>query len=108
MPTRRQGDIFSLSGTGEEKVLKTRSSLLLQRDHPEEILRQLEVFLPYFRSGFQSVLLVPMLDKDRAVGVLTFLGTRQNVYSREDLRLAERLIIWLAPLFAGLRHRTGS
>ena len=107
MATRRQGDIFPLSGTGEEKIIKTRSSLLLQRDHPEDVLGRFDVFVPYFRSGFQSVLLVPMLDKDRVVGVLAFLATRQNAYSKEDQRIAERVGIWLAPVFAGLRHRPG-
>ena len=107
MATRRQGGLFPLSGTGEESVIKTRSALLLQRDHPEDVLGRFEIFLPYFRSGFQSILLVPMLDKDRVVGILTFLATRQNTYRKEDLQLAERVGIWLAPVLAGLRHRLG-
>ena len=104
---RRQGGIFPLSGTGEERVIKTRSALLFQRDHPEDVLGRFEMCLPYFRSGFQSILLAPMLDKDRVVGVLTFLAARQNAYRKEDLRLAERLGAWLAPVLAGLRQRPG-
>ena len=105
--TRRQGGVFPLSGTGEERVIKTRSALLLQRDHPEDVLGRFDIFLHYFRSGFQSILLVPMLAKDRVVGVLTFLAGRQNAYRKEDLQLAEKVGIWLAPVLAGLQHRLG-
>ena len=106
LATRRVGDKFSLSKTGEEEVIKIRSSLLLQKDHPEEVLRRFEIFLPYYRSGFHSLFLAPLLDKNAVVGVLTFLATRQNAYSEEDLRLAESAGIWLAPALAGLRQRT--
>ena len=107
MATRRQGGIFPLRGTGEERVIKTRSALLFQRDHPEDVLGRFEMCLPYFRSGLQSILLAPMLDRDRVVGILTFLAARQNAYREEDLRLAERFGAWLAPVFAGLRQRPG-
>jgi len=90
------GDTFPLSKTGEEEVMKTRSSLLLQQKYPEEILGRFEVLLPYFRAGFQSLLLVPLSEKDQVVGVLSFLATRQNAYTREDVKLAERLGILLS------------
>ena len=49
-----------------------------------------------------------MLAKDRVVGVLTFLAGRQNAYRKEDLQLAEKVGIWLAPvILAGLQHRLG-
>jgi PAS domain S-box-containing protein len=94
--TRRMGDTFPLSKTGEEEVMKNRSSLLLQQEYPEEVLGRFEVFLPYFRAGFQSLLLVPLSEKDQVIGVLSFLATRQNAYTREDVKLAERLGILLA------------
>ena len=85
------GDIFPFTNREEEGVIKSRSSLLLQKDHPEDILSRFQLFLPYFRAGFQSRLLVPLDLKDQGVGVLGFFSTQQNAYTQEDRELAERL-----------------
>lgn len=104
--TRRAGEVFPLSNAGEEEVIKTRSALLLQRNYPEDVLRRFEVFLPYLRSGFQSVLLVPLLVNNQVVGILTFLATRQNAFSKEDLRLAEKVSNRLAEALAQAQFRS--
>lgn len=98
--------MFPLSNAGEEEVIKSRSSLLLQRNYPEDVLRRFEVFLPYLRRGFQSVLLVPLVVNNQVVGILTFLATRQNAFSKEDLRLAEKVSNRLAEALAQAQFRS--
>jgi len=88
---QRAGDVLPLAGTIAEEVIQDRSGRLIQPESAQETAEQFPDFLPYLQAGFQSMLSVPLISRDRAVGVLSFLSTRQNAYTEVDLRLAERI-----------------
>jgi PAS domain S-box-containing protein len=83
------------SDRGAYEVLRTGRSMLIPRV-PDELLRagarderHYELLKEF---GIRSALVVPMLARDRVLGVLTFVnGEGARVYDEEDLAVAEEL-----------------
>ncbi|MFB3885948.1 MAG: methyl-accepting chemotaxis protein [Thermodesulfobacteriota bacterium] len=85
----RPGEILPLAGSTTEEVLRTRSSLLLQ---PEDAHESGARFLPpshASQAGFRSRMAIPLISKDRVIGVLHLVSSAANVYTPTDVRLAE-------------------
>lgn len=94
VPDRRVGDIFPLTGSVNEYLMKTKSSIfILIRDEKDvqEVMATLPNLLPHFQSGIRSLISVPLLAKDIVIGVLHLRSLKVNAYSELDLRLAERV-----------------
>ncbi len=91
MANRRAGDVLPLSGTSAEEVMRTRASLLIQKENQEEAIGRFPDLLTYFEAGFQSLLFVPLIAKDQVIGILNFLSTKPDAYTQVDLRLAEKV-----------------
>ncbi len=89
IPERRQGDVVSLEGTLTEEILRTRSKVIVQMENETELEERFPSLLPSFRVGFRSFMSVPLISKDRVIGVLHFRSVKLNAYSEMDLRLAE-------------------
>jgi signal transduction histidine kinase len=85
-----RGDPLPLSNSMAGEVLKTRSSLLIQKKDGEEILRRLPRLSGYFEAGFKSMIAVPLISKDEVIGVL-HVRSKEVDYTETDLRLAERV-----------------
>ncbi|MDP1989797.1 MAG: diguanylate cyclase [Syntrophales bacterium] len=113
IPCRRQGDSTPLAGTLSEEVLRARSSLLIQPEStPEgiaEMVSRFPALSPSFQAGLFSLLSVPLIYRDEAVGVLHFRSKKERAYTEQDLILAERIgaqiagTIANAQLFADLK-----
>jgi diguanylate cyclase (GGDEF)-like protein/PAS domain S-box-containing protein len=113
IPLRNYGDSTEMEGTLSEAVMHGRTSMLIQPDNNVEsiakIVRQIPELAMTFQVGLRSLLSVPLIYRDEAVGVLHFRTTRQNAYTERDIHLAERIgrqiagAITNARLFAELR-----
>ncbi|MBM4339954.1 MAG: PAS domain S-box protein [Deltaproteobacteria bacterium] len=91
VPERRIGNIFPLSGSLNEYLIKTRSSLLLQTEDGNELVKRFPSLLNTIRVGFRSMLSVPLISKDQVTGVIHFRSLKPNAYSETDVKLAERV-----------------
>ncbi|MBI5968531.1 MAG: PAS domain S-box protein [Deltaproteobacteria bacterium] len=91
MADRKAGDIIPMVGTTSERVMRTRSSMLVQEENLEEVVDAFPGALPYFQAGFRSMMVVPLVSKDQAIGVLHIRSFKTNAYTEMDLRLAEKV-----------------
>ena len=101
---RKAGEVFPLVGTSAEAVMRTRSSLLIQKEKQEEIIGQFPDLLPFFEAGFQTMILVPLISKNQVIGVLNFLSTQSNSYTEGDLRISEKVGNQIAGTLADARR----
>jgi DNA-binding CsgD family transcriptional regulator len=57
----------------------------------EELSRQYPGMLHTIKSGFQSIMAIPLISKDEVIGTLILRSLKLDVYTEGDLRLAERV-----------------
>jgi len=106
---RRHGDPLVLEGSLSEAVIRARTSLLIQPASIDEIVGQFPRLTPIFQAGLRSIMCVPLVSRGEVIGVLHFRSKKQNAYTEQDLRLAERIgeqiagAIANARLYAGLK-----
>ena len=91
VPGRRANDSVPLAGTAAEEVIQNRSSLLMRKEDREEFVRRFPGLLPVLNGGMQSLLMVPLVSQDQAIGVLNVQSAHEPSYTKEDLRLAEKV-----------------
>ncbi|MHB9098358.1 MAG: PAS domain S-box protein, partial [Syntrophales bacterium] len=109
IPERRPGETFSLRGTVNEVLMRTRQGLLIPSAEIGELAKQLPGLITVTREGMRSVMSVPLIVRDEAIGALHFRSKEPDAYTPEDLRLAERIgeqiagAIANAQLFADLK-----
>ena len=88
---RKAGEIIPLAGTTLEVVMRTRSSMLVREENLEEVIDKFPALLTYYEAGFRSMMVVPLISKNRVIGVLHASSFKPNVYTEMDVRLAERV-----------------
>jgi len=88
---RKAGCVFPFAGTTSEKAMQTRSSILTQGKNIEEVLRLFPGLSPYYRAGFQSMIVVPLISKNNVIGVLHFRSLKPMAYNQSDVIVAERV-----------------
>ncbi|MBW1801038.1 MAG: PAS domain S-box protein [Deltaproteobacteria bacterium] len=86
-----RGDIISLSGTLTEYVIYTRKSLLIRTEDLEDYNQRFPGLSITFQTGFRSLMSIPLISKDKVIGILHFQSVETNAYSQEELRLAEKV-----------------
>ncbi len=91
IPGRRSGDIIPLAGTIAEECTRTLSSFLFQPESPDEGINRFPILLLTFKAGLRSMMSVPLISKDKIMGILHLLSTKPKAYSEGDVRLAERI-----------------
>ena len=91
VPGRMADDSIPLAGTAAEEVIQTRASLLMRKGDREKFVGRFPGLLPVINSGMQSLIMVPLIFQDRAIGVLNVQSAHEPSYSKEDLRLAEKV-----------------
>ena len=91
VPGRRSGDVFPLEGSLTEEVMRKAKSLLIQTEDIDEVLNRLPRLVPTFKAGFRSLMAVPMISKDRVIGVLHLRSFKPEAYTESDLNLAESI-----------------
>ena len=102
IPERRPGETFSLRGTVNEVLMRTRQGLLIPSAEIEELVDQLPGLITVTLGGMRSVMSVPLIVRDEVIGALHFRSKKPDAYTPEDLRLAERI----GEQIAGLRSRS--
>ena len=88
---REVGTVVPLEGTSAEEVYKTRSSLFIQKENLAEAVRKIPMLRAAFEAGMQSMTIVPLISEGRVIGILNFLSSRADAYTRADLEIAEKV-----------------
>jgi PAS domain S-box-containing protein len=94
------GDAFQLSNSVTERVLKTNSALTIQMVDPEELKKEFPTLLTAYEAGLRSVMVVPLISKDRGIGALHFRSAQLKAYSEQDVRIAENIASQIAGAIA--------
>lgn len=95
-PGRRIGDSFDIEGTTFQQVLTTRKGLITQGPDLEELTNRLPQPIPTVVAGIRSIITVPLISKDEAIGAITIRSLSPNAFSADDLRIAERIGIQIS------------
>ncbi len=88
---RRPGEVFLLSQSVNEHILKTRSSVLVQAEDMREMEKRFPFLLASFQAGFRSMISVPLISKDQVIGALNLRSFKVNAYTHRDLKIAESI-----------------
>jgi PAS domain S-box-containing protein len=98
MRGRKKGDIFPLAGTMAERVVQTRSGVLISEEDTEELRARFPslLLLKEFDKSTWSRMVVPLIAQDKVIGALHFGSLKADAYSRRDLSLAERIAAQIA------------
>ncbi len=100
IPGRRLGEVFPLSESIYEHILKTRSGLLVQTEGTSEMERRYPFLRASLRTGFRSMISVPLISKDQVIGGLNLRSFKPNAYTERDLKIAESIAIQIAGAIA--------
>ncbi len=85
-----KGAEIPLQGTALERIVQTRSSMLISAETLEEVVAY-PGLVPAFQAGIRTFLSVPLISRTRVIGALSLRRTKANAYSPEDVELAERI-----------------
>jgi PAS domain S-box-containing protein len=88
---REIGEVYSLEGSGNAEMVRTKSSLLIQGEDFNEYKDRFPALFSTFRSGFRSIMNVPLFSKGRIIGGLLLRSFKPYTYTDKDVRLAERI-----------------
>ncbi len=88
---RKIGDAVPLDGSMTERIVRTRSSLLITEKDVNELLRQYPGSFHTLTAGIQSRMGIPLISKDEVIGTLLLRSVEPDAYSEGDLRLAEKV-----------------
>jgi signal transduction histidine kinase len=100
IPGRRLGEVFPLSQSVYEHILKTRSGVLVQTEGTSEMEKRYPFLLASLRTGFRSMISVPLISKDQVIGGLNLRSFKLNTYTERDLKIAEDIGIQIAGAIA--------
>ncbi|MCX5826168.1 MAG: PAS domain S-box protein, partial [Deltaproteobacteria bacterium] len=103
VPGRSPGDSFPLQGSVNEALERTRTGMLLHLANIEELKGQYSHLACTFQEGIRSFMSVPLISRDKVIGVLHFRSKKPNAYTEQDLRLAERIGEQIAGAIANAR-----
>ena len=84
-------EAHSIEGTLTEAVVSARTGLIAGTESDEAIDAQFPAEAQARSVGLQSMVAVPLISNDQAIGTLTIRATKSNVYSEEHLALAGRI-----------------
>ena len=110
VPGRGKGSTIPLGGSAAEEVLRSRSTLLIGEKNMEETRNRFPGLHPMIQSGFRSMILVPLVSKEKVIGVLNFGSQQPNAYDSSHAKTAEGIgnqiagIIANAEFFARIRR----
>jgi len=91
IPERQSGDILPLEGTVTNVVLRARKGFLIQREDESELTRQYPSLLLWFKAGLQSMMIVPLICNNKAIGILSFQSRKPRAYTGVDLTIAQSI-----------------
>lgn len=106
IPERMRGDSFPLSGTLTGAVMVTRTGLLLNPQNDDEVIARFLAFSPTFKAGMRSMISVPLISREEAIGALHLRSKTPNFYTERDFRLAETIGAQIAGAIASAQLST--
>jgi len=84
-------EIYPLKGSGNEEMVRTKSTLLIQTEDFNEYKNRFPMLRSTFQAGFGSIMNVPLFSKGKIIGGLLLRSRRPYAYTDKDVRLAERI-----------------
>ena len=100
IPGRQPGEAIPLSESMIERILKTRSSILVQTEDRHEIETRFPFLRASFGAGFTSMISVPLISKYQVIGALNLRSIKSNAYTDRDLKIAESIGIQISGAIA--------
>ena len=97
---RRVGDTFPLQGTIGGEVIRTKRWVIVQSENPQDLVDRFPSFIVSVRAGMRSALCVPLISRDEVIGNLAMKSQTPCAYTEQDLRLAEKIGMQIAPAIA--------
>jgi PAS domain S-box-containing protein len=91
VPGRQAGDVIPLNGSVNQEMIHSRSSLLIQSDDMAEFVNRFPSLQPYLQVGLRSMMMIPLISNNQVIGILHFRSSKPNTYTKEHLKLAERV-----------------
>jgi two-component system cell cycle sensor histidine kinase/response regulator CckA len=91
VPGRSPGDSFPLQGSVNETLERSRTGMLLHLTNIDDLKGQYVYLVSTFQEGIRSFMGVPLISRDKVIGVLHFRSKKPDTYREQDLRLAERI-----------------
>jgi PAS domain S-box-containing protein len=91
VPLCGTGDKGTISGTILETIVKTRKGMLIQGEEVQKWIERDEGLFHTVQAGIQSMISVPLISKNRVIGILHLRSKRPNAYTGADLSLAENI-----------------
>jgi len=88
---RQPGDTFPLTASVAEEVMRRQSGLILQAMDLIDFHAQFPTLVTTWESGIRSLMAVPLISEGRIIGVLHFRSCKSNIYTDQDLRIAENI-----------------
>ena len=88
VPGCQPGEVLPLAGSVTGMVMQRRSGLIIETEEMDEFKNRFPTLLTAFDKGLRSLLVVPLLYKDRVIGALHFRSVKSKAYSDKDLELA--------------------
>ncbi len=87
----REGLVLPLDGPFFEYILDRQSGFLIHPQDESELTERFPNFVRHFRAGIRTMIAVPLISKDQAIGILHIQSLKPNAYTETDLRIAERV-----------------
>jgi signal transduction histidine kinase len=88
---RNVEEIYPLKGSGNEEMVRTKSTLLIQAEDFNEYKDRFPMLLSTFQAGFRSAMNVPLFSKGKIIGALLLRSRNPYAYTDKDVKLAERI-----------------
>jgi diguanylate cyclase (GGDEF)-like protein/PAS domain S-box-containing protein len=91
VPGRNPGDSFPLRGSVNETLERSRTGVLFHLTTIDDLKGQYSHLLSTFQEGMRSFMSIPLISRDKVIGVLHFRSKKPHAYTGQDLSLAERI-----------------
>jgi DNA-binding CsgD family transcriptional regulator len=92
----RAGQTIPLKSSIMDIILRTHKGVLIHQETDEELADRYPFVQLAFRAGLRSMLSVPLIFRDREIGVLHLRSKQSLAYTEQDFRLAERIAAQIA------------
>jgi two-component system cell cycle sensor histidine kinase/response regulator CckA len=96
VPGRAKGDVFPLSGTATERVVQTRSGIIIHMGDKEMVQTQFPALICDFDAGIRSRIVLPLISRDEVIGTFHVCSLKCDVYTDRDLQIAENIASQIA------------
>jgi signal transduction histidine kinase len=100
---REAREVRPLDGSGNAEMLRIKRTLLIQTENLDEYIDRFPGLLSTFRSGFHSIMNVPLISEGRIIGGLLLRSLKPYAYTDKDVRFAERVSNQIAGAIASAK-----